>query len=83
MKTRTRNRVSSSVRHDGTGAALAGWETVAGGAKRTVDRHSDRGGGAPGTIYFSSTSWRCVLRPMTVPSRTLSAANSVVVPLRL
>ena len=28
-------------------------------------------------------SWAFMLRPMTVPSSTLSAANSVVVPLRL
>ena len=27
--------------------------------------------------------WRCMLRPITVPSSTLSAAKSVVVPLRL
>ncbi len=27
--------------------------------------------------------WRCMLRPMTVPSRTFSAAKSAVVPLRL
>ena len=27
--------------------------------------------------------WRCMQRPMTVPSSTLSAANRVVVPCRL
>ncbi len=27
--------------------------------------------------------WRCIFCPLTVPSSTLSAANSVVVPLRL
>ena len=30
-----------------------------------------------------SMRWRCMLRPITVPSSTLSAANSVVVPCRL
>ena len=37
-------------------------------------------------IEEADESWwrcRCVLRPITVPSRTLSAAKSVVVPLRL
>ena len=27
--------------------------------------------------------WRCMQRPMTLPSSTFNAANSVVVPLRL
>ena len=27
--------------------------------------------------------WRCILRPITVPSRTFTAANKVVVPCRL